>query len=112
MDESFLKVVSEAGSLNSEIFSLPRLELLASLSELGRDGATCREMKATLGLSDGALYANLKILEKMGYLKKVEAKVEGKELEAYCITDEGEAEWRRVQEWLCKLLVCCGGKKL
>lgn len=110
MKESFLEVISEAGSLNSKVFSLSRMQLLASLSDLGQDGATYRELKAALDLSDGALYANLKALEEMGYLKSAGVKVEGKALESYLITPEGKEEWARVKTWLSKFLACGGGK--
>lgn len=111
MHESFLKVISEANSLNSEIFSLPRMELLASLLELGRDGATYRELRAALTLSDGTLYANIKALEKMRYIQATGVKIEGKDLESYYITPDGAAEWARIKDWLYKFLVC-GGKQL
>ncbi|MDD4253265.1 MAG: transcriptional regulator, partial [Methanoculleus horonobensis] len=69
---------------------------------------TARQLKAGLNLSDGVLYANLKKLVEMGYLRSEKVTLEGKELELYAITPEGLAEWRRVRGWLCKLLGCEG----
>lgn len=109
MDESFLSVISEAESLNSDVFSLPRLQLLASLANLEPDGAVYRELKAALRLSDGALYANIEALRKMGYVKAEDVELEAKELTAYSITPEGKAELGRIRKWLCKLFSCGGG---
>ena len=56
---------------------------------LGPDGATYRELKAALEVSDGALYANLNALIAMGYLESEKVSVENKELESYRITTAG-----------------------
>lgn len=106
MDGNFLALIEESRALNSRVFSLVRLQLLASLASLGADGATYRELKAALQLSDGALYSNLNVLIAMGYVKSGRVTVEKKELESYRITAEGVAQWNSVKEWLCKFLAC------
>lgn len=111
MGNSNLRIISESKSLNSKVFSLPRLQLLGSLADLGPDGATFRELKAALELNDGVLYANLEVLKEMGYLKAATVKVEAKQLESYSITKNGLEEWVRIKDWLSKFLACGGGNK-
>ena len=108
MSGDLVTIVEESESLNGTIISKVRLELLWSLSELGEDGATARQLRAALNLSDGVLYSNLKKLEDMGYLRSEKVSLEGKELELYAITSEGLNEWERVKNWLCKILGCGG----
>lgn len=102
MNPNFLSLVSESKSLNSKIFSLIRLQIMANLYVLRNDGATYRELKASLAVSDGALFTNLRALKAMGYVQSHTVDVENKKLEAYVITPDGIAEWKRVQGWLCK----------
>lgn len=113
MSEDLVALVEESESINGAIISKVRLELLWSLSELGEDGATARQLRAALNLSDGVLYSNLKKLEDMEYLRSEKVSLEGRELELYAITSEGLNEWERVKSWLCKILGCggdtCGG---
>lgn len=99
MDANFLSLVSESKALNSSVFSLPRLQLLAGLSDLGQDGATFTELKIALDTNDGALYANLKALEEMGYLTSRKVALENKTVEAYMITSEGKNQWLQVKKW-------------
>ena len=69
MPDDLITVVEESEDVDSTIISRVRLEILWALSELGEDGATARHLKAGLNLSDGVLYANLKKLVGMGYLR-------------------------------------------
>ncbi len=108
MPDDFIAIVEKSEDVNSALISRVRLEILWALSDLGEDGATARQLKAGLNLSDGVLYANLKKLVGMGYLRSEKVTLEGKELELYAITPEGLLEWRRVRGWLCKLLGCGG----
>ena len=108
MPNDLIAIVEESEDVNSTLISRVRLEILWALSELGDDGATARHLKAGLNLSDGVLYANLKKLVEMGYLRSEKVTLEGKELELYAITPEGLLEWRRLRGWLCKLLGCGG----
>jgi len=108
MPDDLITVVEESEDVDSTIISRVRLEILWALSELGEDGATARQLKAGLNLGDGVLYANLKKLVEMGYLRSEKVTLEGKELELYAITPEGLLAWQRVRGWLCKLLGCEG----
>lgn len=108
MQVDFLSLMDESQTLNSKLFSLVRLKLLGSLFVLGPDGATYRELKATLGVSDGVLYSNLNVLKDMGYLESEKVEFEGKELELFTITPEGKEEWCRIKAWLCDFLQCGG----
>lgn len=106
-----LDLFEDARLLNSDVFSLTRLQIMSSLAIVGDDGITYRELKASLGLTDGALYTNLKALERMKYLTEREVLLEGKRLTAYKITGEGFAEWAKTKEWLKKLVECGEGRK-
>ena len=108
MPDDLIAIVEESEDVDSTLISRVRLEILWALSDLGEDGATARQLKAGLNLSDGVLYANLKKLVGMGYLRSEKVALEGKELELYAITPEGLLEWQRVRGWLCKLLGCEG----
>jgi len=102
----FLSLVAQSRLLNTKVFSLSRLMLLSSLAILKEDGATVRELKAALDISDGTLYANLKALAEMGYVRSEKVILEGKELESFRITPDGITEWERIHAWLCKFLEC------
>lgn len=108
LDGDLLGLLAESHGLNARVFSLLRLQLLQGLAALGPDGATFRELKAALEVSDGALYANLKALIGMGYLEPEKVQVESKELESYRITTAGAEEWERVRGWLCRFCECGG----
>jgi len=108
MSDDIIAIVEESEDVNSALISRVRLEILWALSELGDDGATARQIKAGLNLNDGVLYANLKKLFEMGYLRSEKVSLEGKEIDLYAITPEGLIEWRRLRSWLCKLLGCKG----
>ncbi len=109
-DGDLLALLAASRGLNARIFSLLRLQLLQGLASLGPDGATYRELKAALEVSDGALYANLKALIAMGYLEPEKVSVENKELESYRITPAGSAEWDRTRDWLCRFCECGGDR--
>ncbi len=110
MNSDFLSLIRESEALNSDVFSLIRLLLLSSIASVGKDGVTYRELKAALGVSDGALFTNLSVLEKMGYVSSEEISLEGKKLKSYRITQEGLLAWERIRNWL-KKFVECGGEK-
>jgi DNA-binding MarR family transcriptional regulator len=106
MQNDILSILDESEGLNAKVFSLVRFKLLASLAALGQDGATYRELKAALDINDGVLFANLNVLKDMGYLTSGKITSEGKELELYTITPEGQDEWKRTRAWLCRFLRC------
>ncbi|HQJ88390.1 MAG TPA: transcriptional regulator [Methanoregulaceae archaeon] len=110
LDGDLLALLAESHGLNARVFSLLRLQLLQGLASLGPDGATYRELKAALEVSDGALYANLLALIAMGYLESETVSVENKELESYRITTAGSQEWERVRDWLCRFCECGGDR--
>lgn len=101
--QDFMDLVAESKAQNADLFSLIRLQLLSGLTELKRDGATFSELKNGLGVTDGALHANLKALKDMGYVTSQQVKIENKTAEAYQITPEGVAEWQRLRAFLRKL---------
>jgi DNA-binding PadR family transcriptional regulator len=108
MKQDFLSLLMESKALNSKVFSLTRIQLLASLAVLPYEGATFRELKASLEMDDGVLYANLNVLMEMRYLRSKKVRVEKKELESYIITPEGIEEWNRVKDWLRRFLAYKG----
>lgn len=80
---------------------MPRLLLLGALHSLGRDGAPYRELKASMpNMPDGVLFANLNILEQMGYIKREEITYAGKTMTAFHITKEGDDEFQKARDWL------------
>jgi DNA-binding MarR family transcriptional regulator len=95
-------IILESKYLNSKVFSLIRLQILSSLSVLGQDGATFRELKASLNQTDGALFSNLKVLMQMGYVKNETVRYENKSLESFVITPQGLEEWNKTKDWLKK----------
>ena len=111
MGSDFFSLIEESTILNSRVFSLIRLQLISNLAAFGDDGVTCRELKAALRVSDGSLFANLKALEDMGYIKKEPVKIEKKSLDSYVITEEGFQEWVRIKAWLKKFLETGGAEE-
>lgn len=99
-----LELLNAAKALNSKVFSLPRLELLAILSYYRPDGVEFRELKTSMGMSDGKLLSNVYALMDMGYVISEDVKVENKSLTSYKVTDEGEESWKKVHSWLTEWL--------
>ncbi|HPM85660.1 MAG TPA: transcriptional regulator [archaeon] len=98
----FLSLAKESKLLNPDIFSVIRFQLLFNLAEV--DEAPYRDLKSALQLSDGALYTNLKALEKMGYVESRKIKIDNKDLEVYRITKSGKEDWILVKDWLKKVI--------
>ena len=111
MGDGFLHLVEESKALNSSVFSLIRLQLLSNLAGIHPEFVTFRELKALLGVTDGALYSNLKVLEKMSYVECRQVRLEGKQLESFRIASEGLAEWQKVASWLERLAKVGGNGK-
>jgi DNA-binding MarR family transcriptional regulator len=103
MNDDFGVLLEDASALNADLFSLTRLQLLAGLSYLNLDGATYSDLKISLGITDGALYANLGALEKMGLIQSKKVALENKKVEAYTITTEGITQWQLIRTWLQRL---------
>jgi len=103
MPKSIIEIVNEAKLLNAAVVSLPRILILVTLKDLGKDGATFRELKAALDINDGTLFANLKGLVKMGYIKMSMVKLENKKMQSFSITPEGKAMLDAACSWFCSL---------
>ena len=99
MAKVIVDLVNDAKVLNADVVTLPRILILAALKDLGEDGATFRELKATLDMSDGTLFSNLKALKKMGYVKESKVEVEDKEMHSFSITREGKEMFYAVCSW-------------
>jgi len=97
------ELVRDAHALNSKLISVPRLLILASLEDLGLDGAAYRELKAGLEMDDGLLYSNLDALKEMGYVKEKEIRLENKEMTSYHITEDGKEALNSARAWLKKI---------
>ncbi len=100
----FLALAEGAQLLNPDVFSVIRFQLLANLAAVRPDEVPYRDLKAGLKISDGALYTNLKVLEKTGYVLCKEISEGKRKLSTYTITRAGLEEWSMVREWL-KLVV-------
>lgn len=103
MKDNFIGLVKKGKTLNGSMISLARLQLMAGLAALGHDGATFTDLKLALDLTDGALYTHLKTLQESGYVQAQTVTVEGKDAQAYRMTDEGTSEWNRIRNWLLEL---------
>jgi DNA-binding MarR family transcriptional regulator len=93
-------LLEEAKALNSKVFSLPRLELMALLAYYHPEGVPFRDLKAHLGMADGKLLSNVYALREMGYINSEEEKAETKILTTYTMTPEGLAVWEKSRAWL------------
>jgi DNA-binding MarR family transcriptional regulator len=103
---NLLELIDDAKALNSKVFSLIRLELLANIAVFGKDGVSNRELTTTLNVSDGTLHANLKFLKEMGYIESEQVKIDDKELHIYKITSVGLEEFEKIKKWLIKFAGC------
>ncbi|PIO06268.1 ArsR family transcriptional regulator [Candidatus Micrarchaeota archaeon CG08_land_8_20_14_0_20_59_11] len=105
----FVSILSEARALDPKVFPLVRFEILASLALLGGEGAAYRDLKASLGVTDGALFSNLKALQDSGYVLKKEVEFGGKRLDAFALTPQGAEAFRTSRAWIYKLLSATEG---
>ncbi len=104
---NLLELIEDASALNSKVFSLIRLELLANIAFFGEDGVSNRELASTLiNVSDGTLHANLKYLNEIGYISSEKVEIEDKDLYVYKITDIGLEEFQKIKKWLIKFVEC------
>ena len=97
-------MIEESGIVNSKLVSFVRIKILSSLYVLGPDGATFRELKATLDIPDGLMYSNLKVLEEMNIIRSEKIRLDGKSLESYKMTNEGYSQWETTRSWLYRFL--------
>lgn len=95
-----LALLASAASVNPQLVSLPRIQLLEALRFYGADGIEFRELQAHMGMNDGKLLSNLYALRGLGVIEEEKARVESKTVTTYRLTDAGRAEWRRAREWL------------
>ncbi|HIG98645.1 TPA: transcriptional regulator [Candidatus Woesearchaeota archaeon] len=101
MPGGLLDLAGESGALNSKLFSLPRLLILSALDPVPKGDLTpFRDLSRGLGLNDGVLFANLKVLIKMGYAIEEPIKEENEKMTGYAITDVGRLELRRIVFWI------------
>jgi DNA-binding HxlR family transcriptional regulator len=64
--------------------------------------ATYRELKAALGLGDGVLFANLKVLKSMGYLNEQKVSSQGEKMHAYSLTRAGREALVDMKNWVAR----------
>ncbi|MFA6328482.1 MAG: transcriptional regulator [Candidatus Micrarchaeia archaeon] len=103
MCPTLLELAAESKVINQKLFLLPRLLILSALSDLPpAEIATFRELKALLGLNDGVLYSNLKILASMGYIREQKVELFKFEETGYGITAQGRADFAALATWLQK----------
>jgi DNA-binding MarR family transcriptional regulator len=101
--ENLIGLAAETKAINSKLLSLPRVLIMSALEELPEgEVATFRELKAALGLNDGVLFANLKVLGKMGYCEEQKVKFENEGMTGYKITAQGKADFDALRLWLKK----------
>jgi DNA-binding MarR family transcriptional regulator len=94
--QSFLEA---SNSINSKTISLTRFQLLTLLAYF-KDGVQYRELKVALGISDGKLIANLKVLKIMGYVRSFTVELDHKKLDVYTLTEQGRKELDKMTAWM------------
>jgi len=99
MQDDIEEFLASSRSLNNDIFSLTRLELLI-LIHYSIEGVQFRELKATLGISDGNLKSNLSKLESLKYIERSEVVMDNKTLSSYTLTDQGSKEVEKIMQWM------------
>ena len=104
MDDRIIGLVNEAKALNSKAVTLPRLLILASLENLGEDGAAYRELGAGLSMKDGILYSNLKALESMGCINEKKIREGNRSMKHYSITSGGRETLDSTRKWFANWL--------
>ena len=97
------ELVQNSKKINSKAVSLTRCNLLA-LMKFNKDGLQFRELKAMLNLSDGKLKSNLDFLEEVGYIQKVQIKLDQRKMHIYLLTENGDNELKNMIRWI-KILV-------
>lgn len=99
VDDAFA-LLQEARTLNSQLVSLPRLQLLKILALYGPDGIEFRELQASLAMSDGKLLSNLYALRDLGVAHEEKSRVENRMVTTYRMTEGGRDQWERTRSWL------------
>lgn len=99
-----LALLKEAAAVNSQLVSLPRLQLMGAMSPYGPDGIEFRELQASMDMSDGKLLSNLYALRDLGVIEEQKAKMENRTVTTYKITSAGRSEWQRTRAWLLQWL--------
>lgn len=97
-------LLEEAAAVNSQLVSLPRVQLMQIIGHYGMDGIAFRELQASLDMSDGKLLSNLYALRDLGAIEEEKSKEENKLLTTYKITAAGRDEWKRTRSWLIRWL--------
>jgi len=101
MPGGLLELAGEAGAFNSKLISLPRLLILSALDPVPKGDLTpFRDLSRGLGLNDGVLFANLKVLIKMGYVVGESIKEGNENMTGYAITDVGRLELGKIVFWI------------
>ena len=95
-----LEPIKSAKELDSDLLTLPRLQILSSLYPLNGEVARYRDLKAGLDMGDGILYFNLKALEKRSYISKRKGTFGSRKATEYWITDEGKEAFKKILLWL------------
>jgi len=99
MSDSVQTFLEASNRINSRTVSLTRFQILTLLAYF-KDGLQYRELKATLGISDGKLISNLNLLMIMHYIKKFVVEIDHKKLDVYTLTKEGKKELEKMTAWM------------
>ncbi len=98
--KKFIKnLIENSKKINSKAFTLTRCILLA-LMKFNKDGLQFRELTPLLNISDGKLKSNLDFLGEVGYIDKVQIKLDQRKIHIYLITEEGENELKNIINWM------------
>ncbi|MHA1733481.1 MAG: transcriptional regulator [Promethearchaeota archaeon] len=99
MQDEIKDFLDSSRALNSDVFTLTRIQLMVLLN-YSFEGVQYRELKAALGISDGNLKANLNKLETLNYIEKNEIEMDNKKLSSYSLTSLGKKEVDKFFKWI------------
>jgi DNA-binding MarR family transcriptional regulator len=98
VDDEIQQFMETSKKINSRTLSSTRLIILTLLTYF-QDGLQFRELKLALGISDGKLFANLALLQKMGYIRKFTVEFDHKTIDVFAITGDGKKEVLLMTSW-------------
>ena len=99
MNDDIRLLLEVSEKLSDQTVSVTRCAIFALLAFFV-GGVQYRELKTSLGISDGKLFSNLKILKKLGYIEKAEVEIDNKKVDVYSLNPKGRKEVNKIIQWM------------
>jgi len=99
MNDDIRLLLEISEKLSDQTVSVTRCAIFALLAFFV-GGVQYRELKTSLGISDGKLFSNLKILKKLGYIEKAEVEIDNKKVDVYSLNAKGRKEVNKITQWM------------